>query len=235
MFVRSPLRKTFVYGKPLIIESGQLPRELSRLDTKNWSPTPLALQQELARHVIEVSRRVDAMIVLEQVDLPETGVVTGSVLAAVSSAVVARPEMVVLADSRRGVAHLPPLGYKINAAELGLGDAITSLADVKRRVSELATKHRQPVFVTLAERGIVGALADGAVQHVPAHPASEPIDVVGAGDAVTANLTTALAAGANLVDAMTLAMAAASVVIHQLGTTGVATVEQIRTVISRGA
>ncbi len=53
------------------------------------------------------------------------------------------------------------------------------------------------------------------------------IDIVGAGDAVGANLTAALASGAALGEAMELAMAAASHVIHQLGTTGTATVEQI--------
>jgi len=58
-----------------------------------------------------------------------------------------------------------------------------------------------------------------------------PIDIVGAGDSVTANLTLALAAGASLREAMELAMAAASIVIHQLGTTGTADVAQLREVL----
>ena len=53
------------------------------------------------------------------------------------------------------------------------------------------------------------------------------IPVVGAGDAVTANLTAALASGASLAEALALASAAASVVLHQVGTTGTATVAQI--------
>ena len=53
------------------------------------------------------------------------------------------------------------------------------------------------------------------------------IDIVGAGDAVMANLALALASGATAVEAMRLAMAAASVVIHQLGTTGVASIEDL--------
>jgi bifunctional ADP-heptose synthase (sugar kinase/adenylyltransferase) len=51
---------------------------------------------------------------------------------------------------------------------------------------------------------------------------------VGAGDAVTANLTSALASGGSLRESLELAMAAASVVIHQLGTTGTADVKQLR-------
>ncbi|MBM3870454.1 MAG: carbohydrate kinase, partial [Verrucomicrobia bacterium] len=64
--------------------------------------------------------------------------------------------------------------------------------------------------------------------HVPCHPLRGPIDIVGAGDAVTANLTAALAAGATLREAIAIANAAASVVLHQLGTTGTASVSQIR-------
>ena len=64
-------------------------------------------------------------------------------------------------------------------------------------------------------------------EHVPAHPVRGPIDIVGAGDAVTANLAAALAAGAEAVEAMELAMVAASIVIHQLGTTGTAPIARI--------
>jgi bifunctional ADP-heptose synthase (sugar kinase/adenylyltransferase) len=62
---------------------------------------------------------------------------------------------------------------------------------------------------------------------VPAHPVRGEIDIVGAGDSVTANLASSLAAGANHREAMELAMAAASIVIHQLGTTGTASISQL--------
>jgi bifunctional ADP-heptose synthase (sugar kinase/adenylyltransferase) len=51
---------------------------------------------------------------------------------------------------------------------------------------------------------------------------------VGAGDCVTANLAAALAAGASLREALQLANAAASVVVHKLGTTGTASVAEIK-------
>jgi bifunctional ADP-heptose synthase (sugar kinase/adenylyltransferase) len=57
------------------------------------------------------------------------------------------------------------------------------------------------------------------------------IDIVGAGDSVMANLAMALAAGAGTSEAMTLAMAAASVVVHQLGTTGTASQQDIRPLV----
>ena len=50
-FITSPARLTPVYCKPLLIEAGRPPRELNRLDTKNWTPTPSDLQHELADRV----------------------------------------------------------------------------------------------------------------------------------------------------------------------------------------
>jgi bifunctional ADP-heptose synthase (sugar kinase/adenylyltransferase) len=50
---------------------------------------------------------------------------------------------------------------------------------------------------------------------------------------VTANVGAALAAGAVLREAMELAMAAASIVIHQLGTTGTATIAEMGEKLAR--
>ncbi len=86
----------------------------------------------------------------------------------------------------------------------------------------------------MAEEGLLGAEPGGGVHFVPALPVRGPIDVVGAGDAVTANLTAALASGSSLLEALTLANAAASIVIHQLGTTGTASVAQIEEILSTG-
>jgi bifunctional ADP-heptose synthase (sugar kinase/adenylyltransferase) len=46
-----------------------------------------------------------------------------------------------------------------------------------------------------------------------------------------ANLSMALAAGAEIIEAMRFSMAAASVVVHQLGTTGTASLEEIRPLV----
>jgi bifunctional ADP-heptose synthase (sugar kinase/adenylyltransferase) len=79
----------------------------------------------------------------------------------------------------------------------------------------------------LAERGMLGAAPDGPAKHVAALPVRGAIDIVGAGDSVTANLAAALASGASIQESLELATAAASVVIHQLGTTGVASLADI--------
>jgi rfaE bifunctional protein kinase chain/domain len=230
-FLTAPSRRTLVYCKPMVLEPGRPPRELNRLDTKNWTPTPEDLGRDLARRVLTLADRVDALLLLDQVERPETGVVTTAVREAARVALQARDGLIVLADSRRGLGHFPPLGFKMNADELARMTAAApsrgDLGAVGRQAAELAGRTGRPVFVTLAEQGIVGTSPGRAPEHVPALTLRGPIDVVGAGDAVTANLAAALASGANLREAMELAMAAASIVIHQLGTTGTASVHQI--------
>ena len=111
------------------------------------------------------------------------------------------------------------------------GTQPSDVEEVKRLAGQLAERNRRSVFVTLSERGIVGALPGQPPEHIPALPVRAPIDIVGAGDSVTANLITALAAGATLQEAMQLAMAAASCVIHQLGTTGTASAGQLQELV----
>ena len=123
----------------------------------------------------------------------------------------------------------------MNAAELArMVDAPAAGPDATgRHAAELSSRSGQPVFVTLAESGIVGAAPGREPEHLPAHPVRGPIDIVGAGDAVTANLAVALAAEASVREAMELAMAAASIVIHQVGTTGTASVSQLAELLIR--
>lgn len=228
-FFVTPERRTFTYSKPLVMHPGGPPVELNRLDVKNWTPTPSTVEDRLRGAVFELARTVDAMIVLDQVDVEGTGAVTRSVLGALEEVSRRRLDLLIVADSRRGLAGFPPVIYKMNAAELAklTGEATDDLAAVRAAAERLARRNGRPVFVTLAQKGIVGASPDGASEHAPSLPLRGPIDIVGAGDSVTANLTAALAAGASLLEAMMLAQAAASIVVHQLGTTGTATPEAI--------
>lgn len=234
-FVVTPQRRTFTYCKPLVIRTGQAPEELNRLDSKNWSPTPPAVEDRLIAGVRRLAAEVDAFILMDQVEASDTGVVTRRVLEAVGALACERTHPRIIADSRRGLRGFPPVTFKMNATELAalLGAAPSDdLEAIRRQAAALARQNGREVFVTLAERGIVGASASGETEHVPALPVRGEIDIVGAGDAVTANLTSALAAGAGLREAMELAMAAASVVVHQLGTTGTASVAVIRELTS---
>jgi rfaE bifunctional protein kinase chain/domain len=231
-FRQTSQRRTFTYCKPLVLEKGQSPRELNRLDSKNWTPTPVELADQIASAVREVTQRVDAMIVMDQVDLADTGAITRPVIEAVKDA--NTRGVLVLADSRQGLANFPPVTFKMNATELGRMSGRPSplgRSELLEQAAALAKKNGRAVFITLAEEGIIGAAPGQPAEHLPALPLRGEIDIVGAGDAVTANLTCALAARASIREALELANAAASIVIHQLGTTGTASVPQLKSVI----
>ncbi len=227
--VTTAARHTFTYSKPLLLHKNGPPEELNRLDTKNWTATPEQLQQRMAQAVRELASEVDAIILLDQVDIANTGVITPPVLDAIREASAKHPRLFIIADSRRSLRGYPPVALKMNAAELTLFSGRPgplSVEEVKAKALALAQEFCTPVFVSLSEHGIVGAAAD-RVEHVEALPIRGEIDIVGAGDAVTANLTAALSAGAELNEALQMAQLAASMVIHQLGTTGTASVPQL--------
>jgi rfaE bifunctional protein kinase chain/domain len=233
-FVRTAHRRTFTYCKPLIVSPGHPPRELNRLDFKNWTPTPGAVEDLLIDALRTLAAQVDAVILLDQVDVPETGVVTTRLLAALGELANQCPNKWILADSRRSLRGFPPVIFKMNAAELGAlagAKQRLNLTEISSAAATLAAKNGRFVFVTLSENGILGAAPDGGVKHLPALPLRGEIDIVGAGDAVTANLVAALAAGAILEEALEIANAAASVVIHKLGTTGTASPDEIKTLL----
>ena len=221
-FFESEDQATFTYCKPLMMHLGQPPQELNRLDSKNWHPTPVNLQHQLANAVRSLADQVDAIIVLDQVDTPETGVVTQSLLDALAEVA---DNSLIIGDSRRGLKDWPSIIYKMNAAELAQLTDQTSEPEQAART--LAAQTGRPVFLSLSEHGIVGAQPDGRSESRPALPVYGEIDIVGAGDAVMANITTALAAQADLGEALELANAAASVVVHKLGTTGTASISEI--------
>jgi rfaE bifunctional protein kinase chain/domain len=228
-FVQTSQRRTFTYCKPLVMESAG-PRELNRLDSKNWDATPLEVEQQIVAGLKRVASKLDALIVMDQVDLEGTGVVTRGVLEAVGELAAQRPTLPILGDSRRGLRNWPKVQLKMNRAELAtlLGaQPGRDLSEVEAAARRLASQHGREVFVTLSEDGILGASPDGEVARLPCHPIRGPIDIVGAGDSVSANLAAALAAKASLVESLEMANAAASIVIHQVGTTGTATPEQI--------
>ena len=168
---------------------------------------------------------------MDQVDIAETGVVTRRLLGTIRAIKKQRPDLLVLADSRRSLQGYPPVSLKMNRAELSRlagKERLVPLREVGPTAAALAREKGSRCFVTLAENGMVGAGPDGTLERLAALPVRGEIDVVGAGDCVTANLAVALAAGATLREALELANAAASIVVHKLGTTGTASVEEIR-------
>lgn len=215
-------RFTPTYTKPIDTATGA---EMSRLDVKNRTPTPSDLESDLIDRLDRLFPAADGVIVLDQVHEPDCGVVTARVRAHIAD-LAAASDRPVLADSRAHIAAFENVILKPNADELA---ALIDVADEPAAaVSRLAGRTGRPVVHTRGPDGIIAS--DGAdTWTIPGIPVPDPVDIVGAGDCVSASVTAALASGTSLEDAASLGVIASSITVQQIGTTGTATPDQILT------
>jgi len=76
------------------------------------------------------------------------------------------------------------------------------------------------VLITRGEKGMSLFERDGSIKHIPAN-AKEVYSLIGAGDTVVATIALAMASGANLEEAATLANIAAGIKVGKIGTASV--------------
>jgi rfaE bifunctional protein kinase chain/domain len=129
-----------------------------------------------------------------------------------------------LADLRSLGSFAKNLPLKVNEAEF---IKIHQKPATPENISNWAAARKQPVLVTLGEKGMVYASTD-EFHHQPAFPVKGPIDTVGAGDMVVAGFSAARAAGATVEEACEFASLAVHISIHKIGETGSASPDAIR-------
>ena len=220
-------RRTPTYTKPLLHETGRPPRELNRLDIKNRTPLPAALEETLLRAFEEAWAEVDAWVVLDQVSEADCGVVTRRLRERLAEKAAAEPDRFILADSRERIGLFRAVCLKPNERECSRA---SGNEDSEAGALELSRRTGRPVFCTRGAAGILLADAHTPPQFraVPGYPVSGPIDIVGAGDSTSAGIVSAVVAGAGLPAAAAFGNLVASITVQQLGTTGFATPPQVR-------
>jgi bifunctional ADP-heptose synthase (sugar kinase/adenylyltransferase) len=201
-------RATPTYTKPIYDESP--PRELNRLDIKNFSPTPPHLEDEIISQVRKISRKADAVVIMDQVSEENFGVITARVRDFLIGLAKASPSLIMFADSRSRIDKFSHMIIKGNEKEK---------TDIPGTASRLAGK---PFFVTLGEKGAL-AVENGTAALIPPFPVTGPTDICGAGDAFTAGAVAALCCGASFAEAGIAGNLLASICVGQVGTTGQAT------------
>jgi bifunctional ADP-heptose synthase (sugar kinase/adenylyltransferase) len=214
-------RRTPTYTKPMLLAPGQPARELNRLDIHNRAPTPDEVQDRIVEFLDRCWGELDALVVLDQVSLPDCGVVTARVRDRLAN--LADGQMI-LADSRARIGLFRNVSLKPNALECRRA---TGIEDVREAVGELTRRANATVFCT---RGEAGILVQGPhfVEEVPGYPVNGPVDPVGAGDSTSAGIICALAGGAAPWQAAAFGCLVASVTVAKLGTTGTATPDEVR-------
>lgn len=125
----------------------------------------------------------------------------------------------------RGVSGITP---NLREAEEMLQKKLDSEERLRRAVTVMRNRlNVDYVIITRGSQGISAGERGGRVFHLPAF-SREVFDVTGAGDTVTAVLTLALTTGASLREAVSMANAAASIVVEKVGT-GQVSVAELKT------
>jgi len=230
--VQVPDRFTPTYTKPMLKEADGRIHEIQRVDIKNRLPLSRPLEDRVIAHLREWADRVDGIIVADQVQERNCGVITDRVRAALGDLAVAYPEKVIAADSRVRIGDFHHLIVKPNASEAAraifpdLAEAEIGRSLAEKSGLELYRRNGKPVFLTVGADGVLVFDSNGLTQ-VPGIRVSGPIDIVGAGDSTMAGIVSALCSGANHAEAALIGNLVASITIQQIGTTGTATREQV--------
>lgn len=230
--VQATDRFTPTYTKPMLREADGQAHEIQRLDIKNRTPLPEALEQQIIDRLSDWIERVDGIVVADQVPERNCGVLTDRGRAALAELALSHPGKVIAVDSRMRIGEFAHAILKPNsheAAQAVLGEKAP--ADVDRATAEacgreLNRRTGQPVFLTVGSDGVLVFDHQG-MTHVPGIPVSGPIDIVGAGDSCMAGIAASLCCGAAPADAALVGNLVASITIQQIGTTGTATRQQV--------
>jgi D-beta-D-heptose 7-phosphate kinase/D-beta-D-heptose 1-phosphate adenosyltransferase len=193
-------------------------QQLVRIDEEEDDALP---EHDVARLLALIASSVaeaDAVILEDY----NKGVLVPSVIRAAIDAATARGIPIVVDPKYRNFfSYAGSTIFKPNRRELEAAVGATIDLDHPTAISSLlGTLDVRHLLLTLGERGMLLASADGASTRIPT-VAREVYDVVGAGDTVTAYLATMLAAGATPVEAAVIANVAAGIEVGKLGAASV--------------
>ena len=224
---------TPTYTKPVFrIKEGI--EEINRLDHKNIHPTPKKIEDRIIESIREVAGKVDAIIVSDQLTNEGYGAITLHVREALADIGDKYTDLILYADSRAFINKFRNMIIKCNNLEAVRlfypGEETTAGIDrVKECLCKLSSHSGRPVFISCGSNGVMTLGTNGKPVLVPARvlPPEIRIDIVGAGDACTSGIVSALCSGATYEEAALVGNLVSSITIQVIGTTGTATRAQI--------
>jgi rfaE bifunctional protein kinase chain/domain len=219
--VKDPRVQTFTYTKLLNARTGV--EDLPRVDWINTRPMPKVAERQVLEKLRAAADSFDAVIVSDQAETEQGGVVTASVRGWLSELGRRDPRKVIVADSRKRVERFRNVILKPNRQEADTAcRTLFGAVDYRR----LKDETRAPLLmVTHGGDGVL--ILDGTGEAwVKTRRVENPVDICGAGDSFSAGAALALAAGATAADAARFGNLAASVTIMKKGT-GTASPEEV--------
>jgi bifunctional ADP-heptose synthase (sugar kinase/adenylyltransferase) len=205
--------------------------ELQRMDIKNRRPMPADVEGAIVDRLRNLVPQVDGVIVADQVQEANCGVITDKVCGEIVTLAQEHKEVFFAADSRKRIGRYQNIIIKPNAFEAVAAvrtrcpDEV-SIALARECGAALYQRSGKPVFLTLGDQGVL-LFTDAGLEQIPAIRVEGELDIVGAGDSFMAAIMSALCSGASPREAALVGNLVASITIQQLGTTGTATPSQV--------
>jgi len=222
---------TPTYTKPIKITGAQT-EEQERIDIKNRRALLPEIEASILNHLTACLEHIDGLIIADQVEESNFGVITDNVRARINDLAEQYPHKVFFADSRARIGLFRNLIIKPNKFEAyravyNRAPQAVNLAVAGECGQRLCQQTGRPVIVTLEQDGAM-ICTENDVTHLPIIPTSGAIDPVGAGDSFSAGVVAALCSRASLEVAVQLGLITASITIQKIGTTGTASPAEIR-------
>jgi len=217
---------TPTYLKPRDAGDPSLSGEHQRYDTKNRRPTPSDLIERVLAALDGLLPDVDAVIIADQVEQDECGVVTSAMRDALAERAQRHRGVVFWADSRARIGQFRRVIIKPNQFEaVGRSQPApqqqpVDLKSLRQAATELRGRNQAAVCITRGPAGML--VSDPELTEVAGVHLEGPLDPTGAGDSATAGAVLALASGASLPEAALVGILASSITVQQLATTGTA-------------
>ncbi|HWQ54004.1 MAG TPA: PfkB family carbohydrate kinase [Bryobacteraceae bacterium] len=206
-------RQTFTYTKLINGRIGE--EDLPRIDFISTQPLEAEAEDVIASSIAAQVPNYDVVIVSDQAETDQGGVVTPKVRGAVAEMAAAYPNKVFWVDSRRRIQHFRGMVLKPNAAE---ADAACEELFGRRDYPALR-RHTdaRPLLVTHGGDGVL-LVEEHGEEWIGTRKVEKPVDICGAGDSFSAGGALALAACGSIRTAISFGNLVASVTIMKKGT-----------------
>lgn len=221
-------RFTPTYLKPRNISRSGLEGEHSRYDTKNREPTIQVVEDRVIQSLKQLVNSVDAVIVLDQVEEENCGVITQRVRDVIGNLSSQFPDVWFWADSRRNIRKfrnvlIKPNQFEIQDPQSSNSGTRLDFDQLLEQVRSLSQTNQTRAILTRGQDGliVVDDEQDGDIL-IPGVCLEGPTDPTGAGDSLTAGCVLALCSGAGFAEAGIVGNLVASLTVQQLATTGTA-------------
>ena len=210
--------------KTRIIAHSQL---VVRADRESRNPVTGKLEEKIISCLKEALKQADAFVVSDY----DKGVVTPSILREILPVAYEQAPVLIDPKLRNFNAYRPATLVTPNHLEaLRMSDTEDHSDDGSHHAAKVIREKLgcDAVLITRGDRGMMLLEGDGQPVYVET-AAREVYDVTGAGDTVIATLAAALATGATMLEAATLANHAAGIVVGKVGTATASAEELIQT------